>query len=150
MNARTCCLPLLVVAGIFLSANPAGALGFQLGETKEQLKLKYDVSVTDHGNGRVSITLTIADEGRLTPLNSVDLHIPSQDETGYADLSLSMAAKKVDGKLVASVHLKKELAERAQIQLRTSSLDGKRLGLTWYYLSIPLAEHLKKAAPKKD
>ena len=62
----------------------------------------------------VTITFTLADEGRLKPLDSVDLSIPSKDKHksgGFmSDLSLSLATRKVDGKQVASVHLKKELA----------------------------------------
>ena len=64
------------------SVLPAGlvwAMGEQLGETKEQLKLKYDVSVKDHGTGRVTVTLTIADQGRLKPLTSVVLVIPTEE-----------------------------------------------------------------------
>jgi len=132
-----------VFAALVLGADPAWAEGFQLGETKEQLKLKYGVLLTDHGTGRVTVTLTIADEGRLKPLNSVDLGIPSKDGTGYFDLALSLATRKVDGKQVVSVHLKRELAERAEFDLKTSTLDGKQEALTWYYHKIPIAEYLK-------
>ena len=136
----------LVFAVIVLSASVTWALGFGLGETKEQLKLKYEVKVLDHGNDCVSVSMTITDEGRLKPLNSVDLVIPnkeSKDGSGSPDLSLSLAIRKVDGKRVVRVHLKKELAERADFQLTTSSLDGKQEALTWYYYTIPIAEHIK-------
>jgi hypothetical protein len=139
----------LVFVALVMPATLAWALGFQLGETKEQLKLDYEVSVTDHGTGRVTVNLTIRDEGRLKPLDrGVDLVIPSQDGTGYVDLSLSMDRRKVDGKQVMSVHLKRELAERAEIQLKTGTLDGKQSPRTWYYHVIPLAEHLKAGEPK--
>jgi hypothetical protein len=46
--------------------------------------------------------------------------------------------------------LKRELAERAEIQLKTSSLDGKQQALTWYYHVIPIAEYLKNGEQKKD
>ena len=125
-------------------------MGFQLGETKEQLRLKYDVSSVDHGTGRVTVNLTIADEGRLKPLDSVDLVIPSNDGTGFVDLSLPLATRKVGGKLLASVHLKRELADRAEIQLRTSTLDGKKEALTWWYHVIPIAKYIKNGEQKKD
>ena len=150
MYARKFRLPSLMFAAIVLASNSAWALGFQLGETKEQLKLKYDVSLKDHGTGRVTVNLTIVDEGKLKPLDSVSLVIRSKDGPRFVDLSLSLATRKVDGKLLARVHLKKELAERAEIQLRTSSLDGKKEALTWYYHVIPIAERLKNGEQKKD
>jgi hypothetical protein len=36
--------------------------------------------------------------------------------------------------------VKREFAERAEIELKTSSLDGKKQALTWYYHAIPLAK----------
>jgi hypothetical protein len=32
----------------------------------------------------------------------------------------------------------------------TSSLDGEKEALSWYYLVIPLAEYLKQGVRKKD
>jgi len=152
MFMRTLRLSSMAVAAIVLAANLAWAEGFGLGETKEQLKLDYEVSVVDHGTGRVTVTLTIADEGRLKPLRSVDLNFPSKDkhkDGGYmVDLSLSLATEKVDGKLLVRVHLKRELAERAEIDLNTLSLDGKQEALTWYYHPIPIAEYIKNGDRK--
>ncbi len=150
MCVRKICLPAMVFAAFVLTANLAWALGFQLGETKEQLKLKYDVAVTDHGTGRVTVTLMLADEGRIAPLDrGVDLVIPSKDGTGHVDLSLALERRKVDGKQVMSIHMTRELAERGEIHLKTDTLDGKQTPLTWYYHSIPLAGYLKEAGLKK-
>src|SRR5438067_432315 len=120
------CVALVSATGI------AWPLGEGLSETKEQLKLDYVVAITDHHDGRVTITLTLGDEGRLKPLNSIDLIVPGKDGTGSVDIAVSMATKNEDGKLVARCELTRELAERAEIQLRTSSLDGKQMPLTWY------------------
>jgi hypothetical protein len=143
MSVKTYCLQSLLLVASVLAANSAWALGHGLGQTKEELKLDYEVVVKDHGTGRVSIELTIADLGRLGPLNSIQLVIPSKDGTGHVDLSLSLATSDTDGKLVARAHLIRGLAERAQIQLRTSALDGKQELLTWYYHTIPIAKHFK-------
>lgn len=152
MNARKICLPLLVIIAVTFTASHARALGFELSETKEQLKLKYDVTVQDNGTGRVTVTLTIADEGRLGPLRSIDLGIPAQvkepDGGTYMDLSVSLLPRKEDGKQVVRIHLLRDLAARAAITLNTDQLDGKQLGLTWYYHSIPLAKLVKEAAEK--
>lgn len=147
MFARKCQLLLFVIAVISLPASVAFALGFDLGKTKEQLELEYDVSVVDHGTGRVTISFTLADPGRLKPISSVQLVIPSEEKNSsdgsLVDLSVSLATREVDGKQLASIHLKKEWAERAEIHLNTSHLDGKSQPLTWYYHSIPIARYMK-------
>src|SRR5688572_17883158 len=118
MSVRRFRLLSVALAAALLAAGAAWALGFQLGETKEQLKLDYNVEVADHGTGRVTVTLTIADPGRLKPLTSVDLMIPSQDKSGYVDLTLPIGLRQEGGKSVARVHLKRDLAERAEIHLK--------------------------------
>jgi hypothetical protein len=136
---------------MLLAANSVWALGFELGETKEQLKLQYDVAIADHGTGRVTVTVTIADEGRLAPLDrGVELVIPSQDGTGHVDLAVALERRKVDGKQEMRVQLTRELAERARIQLQTNTLDGKQSPLTWYYHAIPVAEYIKEGEEKKE
>jgi hypothetical protein len=149
MSGRRFCLSATAFAAVALVSSLAWALGEGLSETKQQLKLQYDVSLTDHGTGRATVNLTIADQGRLKPLDSVDLLIPSNDGTGFVDLSVPLATKEVDGKLHVRAHLKKELAERAVLQLRTHLLDGKETPLTWYYHEIPLAK-IKTEKVKKN
>ncbi len=139
----------LTLAVLALTASAAWALGFQLGETKEQLGLKYEVEATDHGTGRVTVNLRIADAGRLKPLRAVQLVVPSQDRKGNVDLSLALATREEGGQQVARVHLKRDLAERAEIHLTTSHLDGRQDPRTWYYHVIPVEDYLKPAAPKK-
>ena len=63
----------VVVAGI---AGRARGLDFGLGETNEELELKYDIAVEEHSfdgasTGRVTLVFTLADEGRLKPLDGV-------------------------------------------------------------------------------
>jgi len=148
MSMRTLGFSMVGLAALLLSANFAWALGFELGESKDELMLKYDVKVTDHGTGRVTLVLTIEDEGRLKPLDSVDLLFPSKEGTGYVDLSVSLATREEDGKRVARVHVNKELVEGAAIHLKTSHLDGKQDLLTWYYHTIPFAKYMASEAAK--
>ena len=54
-----------------------------------------------------------------------------------------------DGKRVAWVHVRRELAERAEIWLTTSSFDGKQLPMTRYHHVIRIAKFLKNAAAAK-
>lgn len=139
---KLCLTSLVFVAVVFAASNLAWGLGFELGETKEQLKLQYDVSWMDHHTGRVTIHLTIADAGRLGPLRSAELNIRPADGSDYSDLSTSLAARDEDGRKVYSIHMTRELAERAELRLVTDHLDGKQLALTWYYHRIPLADQM--------
>ena len=145
----------ILAAALVLTARRAWALGEILGETKEQFKLEYELAVHDHGTGRVTAVLTIADEGRLKPLSAVELMVPKEDGDGYVDLSVSLATTEEGGKRVARVHLKKEWAGRAEIWLTTSTLDGKQTALTRYHHVIPIAKGMKDApaaaqAPPSD
>lgn len=139
MILRNLTLPAIALAAALLTANVAWGLGEELSESKEELKLVYDVSATDHGTGRVTIHLTIADEGRLAPLDrGVSFVIPSRDGTGYVDLSAPLERKVDGGKQHLRIHLLKEWAERGAIHLQTNTLDGKQTPLTWYYHVIPV------------
>lgn len=135
--------PSIAFVALVLAAGLASAEGLGLGESKEELKLKYDVKFTEHGTGRITVVLTIADEGRLKPLSSVNLGVSPTDGTNWVDLSVALERKEVDGKQLVRVHMHKELAERAEISLRTSHLDGNQEPLTWYYHAIPLTKYMK-------
>lgn len=144
-----------IVMGLMVAlAIPVGclwALGFELGESKEELRLDYDVSVYDHDTSRVTVVFTLKDEGRLKPITSVDLYIPSDEkhEGGgvKSDLTVSIALREDGDHQVGRVHLRKDWAERAKIQIKTGQLDGKKEFATWYYHSIPLKDLVARAKP---
>jgi hypothetical protein len=50
----------LVATAVVLTGGWAWGIGFYLGETKEELKLEYDVVVHDHGDERVTVEFTLA------------------------------------------------------------------------------------------
>ena len=146
MSARKYVLSILAFFGLLFSADAAWALGFEIGQSKEELELEYEISVVDHGTGRVTVNLTIADAGKLKQIESVWLNISSLDDPHRPDLSVSLATKKVDGKIYVRAHLKKELAERAQLQLKTwtNPRTGKQEPLSWFYYPISVAKLLKE------
>lgn len=86
-------LPLIIVALLLVGPERIWALGEILGETKEELKLSYEVSVYDHGTGRVTATLTIADEGRLAPLDAVELCIRPRRSRKMAGSSWTLSCR---------------------------------------------------------
>ncbi len=142
-------------AAVVLMAERAWGIGFVLGESKEELKLKYDVAVTDHGTGRVTIVFTLADEGRLKPLDEVQLVVPDQEKNkdGSYGMDLVVSIKlydRDDGKRVGRIHLLRELAERAQIRLNTHTMDGKLDPRTRLHHVIPIAKYLDDAAKPAD
>ncbi|MCM2369212.1 hypothetical protein [Aporhodopirellula aestuarii] len=140
-----------IVAALAIPASFAMALGFQLGESREQLKLKYDISVYDHDTGRVTVKFTLEDEGRLKPITSIDFHIPSteaHDGGGFkSDLTISMATSNEGTKQVGRIHIRKDWAEQAEIQIKTGHLDGKQEARTWYYHTIPLKDLIAPVKP---
>jgi hypothetical protein len=147
---RTSILLSIGLAAVLAATDRADAIGFVLGESKEELKLDYDLSVTDHGTGRVTLVFTLADEGRLAPLDEVQLAIPAEDKNedgGHRmDLVVSIDMLKTEGgKWVGRVHLRKEWAERATIRLNTHTLDGKVDPETRLHYVIPVAEHMRHA-----
>jgi hypothetical protein len=108
---------------------------------------------TVHDSGRVTVNLTITDQGQLKPLDSVQLAVPSRDKSGYYDLSLSLATETVDGKLTARAHLSRDLVEHAEFHLTTHTPpdgNGEKSERTWYYHAIPVAKYIKDAAQKKN
>ena len=143
MLSRLAILSLIVGLATLLPAKQTRAEGLGLGETKEELKLDYEVEMKEHKTGRVTLTLTIADEGRLKPLTSVALVIGNTDGTNYVDLSVALKPREVDGKQQYRVHIHESLAKRAEISLRTGHLDGKQEKATWYFHDIPLAKQMK-------
>ncbi|WP_397568199.1 hypothetical protein [Schlesneria sp. T3-172] len=147
--SRTARIVLVIIAAFAIPASCAFALGFRLGESKDELNLKYDLSVYDHDTGRVTVKFTLKDEGRLKPVTSVDLHIASDEKNergGFkSDLTMSMSLREVEGNRVAQIHIRKDWAERAEIQIKTGHLDGKQEPLTWYYHAVPLKDLVARA-----
>ncbi len=145
---------MLAAAAVVWASGRAFGIGFILGETKEELKLKYDVVVQDHGTGRVTAVFTLEDEGRLKPLDEVQLVIPGQEKNADGghrmDLVVSIDMKDAgDGKRVGRVHIRKELAARAEIRLNTHTMDGKLDPETRLHHVIPLAKYMPAAPAAK-
>jgi hypothetical protein len=151
-------LAAVVFVALLAAAEAVWASGAILSETKEQLKLQYDVAVIESIRGHISVTFTLADEGRLKPITGVHLYIPAEkaEKNGgrYADLYVPLGMKSVDGKQAVNFELTKEWAGRAEIQLITLTLDGKQGApgqrtLPSILYSIPLAKYID-VNPKPD
>ncbi|MGB0578827.1 MAG: hypothetical protein ACPGVU_03900 [Limisphaerales bacterium] len=137
--------PIPIFLTLLLCATNAFALGEELGQSKEELKLDYTLSVTEHKTGRITVVFRLEDEGRLKPLSSVDLSIPSDDGTGYFHLVTALKLQAEGDAKVARIHIHRDWTKNANITLKTSHLDGKSSLRTWYYHVVPISKFLKSS-----
>lgn len=128
---------LLVFVGKFALAE-----GFGLGETKEQLKLDYEVKAKLFANEHVTVEFWLVDEGRLAPIYDVELLVPHKSGSGTAEFAASLAMKPINGKKYTAFQMPKALADRAEIHLRTGHLDGKTERATFYFHTIRVKDYI--------
>lgn len=145
------------VAGFFavvamaLASSYSWAVFYGLGESKDQWGLKYDVDVTDAGNGKLNVTFTLDDEGRLKPLHSIELIALSLQTDSQGGRSYDVKAPLVfktteDGHRAATVQIDKSVADRAFIRLLTQTVDGRRQPSGGSYYAIPIKKYLGNGA----
>ena len=148
MTRLSICLSALLATMMFGLTTPVWAIGFELGKSKAELKLKYTIEVTDHGTGRVTAVLTLENAGAMTPLTGVQFVVPKEtsesDRSSGVDLSITVAPDQGNDSARYRVHLRREWGQRGEFQLRTRTLDGKEELRTWYYHRIPLSEQSVK------
>jgi hypothetical protein len=139
----------LVVAAFLVIAGRCCAVYFPLGPSQDEWGLKYEVQASATAGDKVNVLFTLADEGRLKPINSATLvafskpdYDGSRSVLAHAPIVLKLNK---DGKLAGQAQISKELLDRAQVQILTLSVDGKRqtAGAASYY--IPLKKFLTKA-----
>src|SRR5260221_6849144 len=69
---------MLVVAAMVLMSGRCWAIRNGLGPSKDEWKLKYDVAVLEADGDKLTVVFTLADEGRLKPIYSLDLVVFSK------------------------------------------------------------------------
>jgi hypothetical protein len=141
---------LLMVAGTILSCERCWAVFHALGPSKDEWGIKYDVEVTDAGGDMLAVTFTLADEGRLKPIYSIELialseQTDSQGGRSY-DAKLPVALKPTeDGRRAGQVQISKQIADRAKFRILTQTVNGKRQTAGAAYYAIPLHKFIDKA-----
>ena len=103
----------LAVAVVLLTCGRGWATYYKLGPTKDEWGLKYDVDVTDAGNGKLNVEFTLADEGRLKPFYTLEVIALSKetDERGghSYDVKEKIELKPTkDGKRVGVIQMPKD------------------------------------------
>lgn len=137
---------LLVVAAVVLMAERSWAIRQGLGPSKDEWKLKYDVAVYEADGDNLTVVFTLADEGRLKPLYSVDLVAFSKqtDPQGGRSYDAMVPIKlkpTKDGKRVGQAQISKQFLDRAKIRLITLTIDGQRQPSGGAFYDIPLGKY---------
>jgi hypothetical protein len=141
---------MLIVATIVLMSDRSWAIRYGLAPSKDDWKLKYDVAVHDADGDKLTVVFTLADEGRLKPIYSIDLvafskQTDNQGGRSY-DVMVPIELKPTqDGKRVGEVQIRKEFVDRAKIRIITLTVDGKRQPSGGAFYDIPIAKYLNKA-----
>lgn len=141
---------ILVVAAIVLVSGRTWAIYHGLPPSKDEWKLKYDVAVYEADSDTLTVVFTLADEGRLKPLYSIDLvafskRTDNQGRRSY-DVKAPIELKATeDGKRTGQVQIRKEFVDRAKIRIITHMVDGKRQPSGGAYYDIPIAQYLTKS-----
>jgi hypothetical protein len=138
----------LVVVAFVLIASRGWAHFYELGPSKDEWGLKYEVEVTANGDN-LNVNFTLADQGRLKPIYSVSVVAFSdlRRDGGRAWLlnkTIDLKPTK-DGKLTGQVQIPKELANRGMIRIMTQMFDGKFQTAGARYYQMPVTKFMKKA-----
>jgi hypothetical protein len=148
---------LLVVAAVVLMSDRSWAVYYELGPSKDEWKLKYDVEINAAEGDALSVVFTLADEGRLKPIYSIDvvafsLQTDSQGGRSYdVKAPIRLQASK-DGKRTGQVQIRKQFADRAMIRILTLTVDGRPQQSGAAYYDIPLKKFLNngRAASRRS
>jgi hypothetical protein len=135
----------LVAAAIVLVAQSSWAIRQGLPPSKDEWGLKYHVEVAEAGDN-LNVTFTLADQGRLKPIYSIDLvafskQTDNQGGRSYDVLEPIKLTKTADGKQVGQASFNKQHLDRAKIRIITLHVDGKRQPSGGVFLDIPVAKY---------
>src|SRR5262245_32920171 len=138
----------LVLAAMALMSSRCWAIYYGLGPSKDEWGLKYDVEVEDAGNNVLNVTFTLEDEGRLKPFHSIELIAMSRQADNQGRRSYDVKAPfqfktTEDGKRTATVQIRKEFVNGAQIRILTRMVDGQRQPSGGSYYDIPLKKYFE-------
>jgi|GEM_PF-1099596 len=140
---------LLVVAAVLLMPGRGWAIYDVLGPSKDEWGLKYEVQVNDAGGDTVTVVFTLADEGRLKPLSSIELFAFSKEtdnQGGHSyDVKEPIELKATrDGRQAGQVRMRKEFLNRAQIRILTKMVDGRLQQPGYAAYEVPISKFMKK------
>jgi hypothetical protein len=135
-------------AVVALVAGTSWAIYEELGPSKDDWKMKYEIQVTPAGGNALSVAFTLADEGRLKPVHSVTVIVFSEPDRSGArryELKEKIELKPTsDGTRAGQVQIHKDFAERAVVRVLATRVDGRpRQGASAAYYDIPLKKFMR-------
>jgi hypothetical protein len=139
----------LVVAAVVLMSSLSWAVYYELPYSKDEWGLKYEGEVTATNEGKLNVSFTLADQGRLKPIHSVHIFAlskPRPDGSRVYLLKAPMPLKPTeDGKQAGQLQIGRELIDLAVVRIFSYTVDGQpqRQGVRYY--DIPLRKLVKKA-----
>jgi hypothetical protein len=147
---------LLVVVALALMSSSSWAVYYELGPSSDDWGLKYAGDVTATNDGKLNVSFTLADQGRLKPIHSVHIFAlthPNPDGSRTYLLKAPMAMTPTqDGKLTGQMQIGRELTNLAVVRIFSYTVDGQPQKLGVRYYDIPITKFIKKpqqaAAPR--
>lgn len=140
---------LLVIAAVVLMSGRSWAVYYELGPSKDEWGLKYDGEVTATNDGKLNVSFTLADQGRLKPIHSVHIFAlsnPGPDGSRTYLLKAGMPMKPTpDGKQTGQLQIAGHLANFAVVRIFSYTVDGQPQKQGVRYYDIPLRKFIKKA-----
>ena len=141
---------MLAVAVILLMSGRSWAIYDVLGQSKDEWGLKYEVQVNDTGGDTVTVVFTLADEGRLKPLSSIELFAFSKETDSQGGHSYDVKAPielktTKDGRRAGQVQIRKEFVNRAKIRILTKMVEGRLQQPGFAAYEVPISTFLSKA-----
>jgi hypothetical protein len=138
---------LIAIAALALMAGKSWAVFHALPPSRDEWGLKYDVDVAPAEGDKVTVELTMADEGRLKSVYSYHVVAFSKQTDSQGGRSYDVKAPiklttNEDGKRVGQVQIRKDLVDRAMIRVLTLNVDGRRQTAGAAYYDIPLNKFL--------
>jgi hypothetical protein len=142
----------LVVAAAVLMAGQAWAVYWDLGPSKDEWKMKYDVQVTPAEGKKLNVVFTLEDAGRLAPIYSatvIALTPPGPDGGSSYDVKAPIEFKIAkDGTASGQVQIGKQYLNAAKIRILTLTFDGKKQTGGARFYDIPLKKFMDQAPAK--
>ena len=141
---------MLVVAAIALMCEHGWAIRLGLGASKDDWNLAYEVVIKDIDGNHVTVVFTLADEGRLKPVDSIDVvafskQTDNQGGRTYDVMTPIVLVSTQDGKRVGEAQIDKRFLDRAKIRIITHMVDGKRQPSGGAFYDIPIGKYSHKA-----
>jgi hypothetical protein len=139
----------LVAFAVVLTSGPSWAVYYELGPSRDEWGLKYSGDVTATNDGKLNVSFTLADQGRLKPIHSVHIFAlsnPGPDGSRTYLLKAPMALKPTpDGKQTGQLQIGRDVANFAVVRIFSYTVDGQPQKQGVRYYDIPLRKLVKPA-----